>query len=105
VSRLIALVLIALLLLLQVKLWVGAGGWNEVEALEATVAAQRRENARLEQRNAALTAEVEDLKAGRAAVEERARAELGMIEPGETFYRTVEPAAAPAVPPPAEDPQ
>ena len=104
-SRLLALVLIALLLMLQVKLWVGAGGWNEVTALENTVAAQRAENARLEQRNAALDAEVDDLKSGRAAVEERARAELGMIKPGETFYRTVEPAVAPAVPPPAEGTQ
>jgi cell division protein FtsB len=98
VSRLIALVLVALLLMLQVKLWVGAGGWGEVEALEKTVATQRAENAKLEQRNAALTAEVDDLKSGRAAVEERARAELGMIKPGETFYRTVEPAPVPAAP-------
>ena len=95
-SRLIALVLVALLLMLQVKLWVGAGGWGEVEELEKTVAAQRGENARLEQRNAALNAEVDDLKSGRAAVEERARSELGMIKTGETFYRTVEPAPPPA---------
>ena len=95
-SRLIALALVALLLMLQVKLWVGAGGWGEVEDLEQTVAVQRAENAKLEQRNAALNAEVDDLKSGRAAVEERARSELGMIKPGETFYRTVEPAPAPA---------
>lgn len=101
-SRLIALVLIALLLLLQVKLWVGEGGWNQVEALEATVATQRAENARLTQRNDALNAEVEDLKGGRAAIEERARAELGMIKPGETFYRTVEPAQVPVAAPPGE---
>ena len=45
----------------------------------------------LKQRNAALAAEVEDLKSGEAAVEDRARSELGMIKPGETFYRVVEP--------------
>jgi cell division protein FtsB len=102
VSRLVVLVLIALLLMLQVKLWVGGGGWGEVKQLETTVAVQRQENAELEQRNAALDAEVADLKSGRAAVEERARSELGMIKPGETFYRTVEqPVAAPA--PAAED--
>jgi cell division protein FtsB len=105
VSRLLVLVLIALLLLLQLKLWVGAGGWGEVETLEATVAAQRKENTGLQQRNAALSAEVEDLKSGRAAVEERARAELGMIKPGETFYRTVEPAVVPATPPAADGTQ
>lgn len=90
VGRLLALVLLALLILLQVKLWVGAGGWREVEQLETTVAVQRQENAQLEQRNAALSAEVDDLKQGQAAVEERARAELGMIKPGEVFYRVIE---------------
>lgn len=100
-SRLVALVLLIVLVLLQVKLWVGDGGWREVEQLEASVATQRSENRKLEQRNAALEAEVDDLKQGQAAVEERARAELGMIKPGETFYRVVEPTPAP--PPPARD--
>jgi len=94
VSRLLALVLLAVLLLLQIKLWVGEGGWRQVEQLEASVATQQEENRKLEQRNAALAAEVDDLKQGQAAVEERARAELGMIKPGETFYRVVEPASA-----------
>ncbi len=91
-SRLLSLILLTVLILLQVKLWVGAGGWREVEQLEASVAVQKQENAKLEQRNAALAAEVDDLKRGQAAVEERARAELGMIKPGETFYRVVDPA-------------
>ncbi|MBS7456448.1 cell division protein FtsB [Coralloluteibacterium stylophorae] len=96
--RLIALLLVALLVLLQVKFWAGEGGWREVEALEQSVARQRAENARLKLRNDALSAEVEDLKTGDAAIEERARSELGMIRPGETFYRVVEdaPAAQPA---------
>jgi cell division protein FtsB len=101
VSRLLALILLAVLILLQVKLWVGAGGWREVEQLEETVARQAEENARLEQRNAALEAEVDDLKRGQAAVEERARAELGMIKPGEVFYRVVDPATPP--PPPKDE--
>jgi cell division protein FtsB len=96
VNRLLALVLLAILVLLQIKLWVGEGGWREVEQLEASVATQEAENRKLEQRNAALAAEVDDLKRGQAAVEERARAELGMIKPGETFYRVVEPAATDA---------
>jgi cell division protein FtsB len=61
---------------------------------------QARDNAGLQQRNDALAAEVEDLKSGEAAVEERARNELGMIKPGETFYRVVEPEASPTPPPP-----
>jgi cell division protein FtsB len=76
---------------LQAKLWLGAGGWREAQALQETVEAQRTENARLQQRNDALAAEVEDLKSGETAVEERARSELGMVKPGETFYRVVEP--------------
>ena len=101
-SRLLALVLLAVLILLQIKLWVGSGGWREVEELEATVVTQRAEKERLEQRNAALSAEVDDLKQGQAAVEERARAELGMIKPGEVFYRVVEPVPPP--PPPDDTP-
>ncbi len=87
---------LALLLLvlvgLQVKLWWGEGGLYEAHALDARVEEQRQENARLQQRNDALSAEVEDLKSGESAVEDRARSELGMIKPGETFYRVVEPA-------------
>jgi cell division protein FtsB len=62
-----------------------------VAGLRQQVEQQAHENEGLKQRNAALAAEVEDLKSGEAAVEERARSELGMIKPGETFYRVVEP--------------
>ena len=89
-ARLIALVLVALIALLQLKYWVGNGGVREVEALRERVEAQARENAELERRNEALQAEVEELREGRAALEERARSELGLIKPGETFYRIVE---------------
>ena len=86
------LLLIAMLAVLQYHLWTGEGGRGSVAALEQAVAQQNRENAGLQQRNDALQAEVEDLKSGEAAVEERARSELGMIKPGETFYRVVDPA-------------
>jgi cell division protein FtsB len=100
-SRLITLVLLALLVYLQVQLWSGAGGRAPVEDLAAAVERQRAENARLETRNAALEAEVVDLKEGQSAVEERARAELGMIKPGEVFYRVVDAEAVPELPPAA----
>lgn len=103
-SRLLALILLAVLILLQVKLWVGAGGWREVGQLEQSVAVQTDENAELTQRNEALAAEVDDLKSGQAAVEERARAELGMIKPGEVFYRVVDPEKAIAAPPESDTP-
>ncbi|MDY0021256.1 cell division protein FtsB [Arenimonas caeni] len=89
---LIPAVLLLALAGLQAKLWWGGGSLGEVRQLEARVDEQRRENARLQLRNDALSAEVDDLKSGEAAVEDRARSELGMIKPGETFYRVVEPA-------------
>lgn len=92
--RWIALVLVVLLIALQLKLWVGEGGMGEVRLLRERVSAQQEENERLKQRNQALSAEVGDLKHGQQAVEARARAELGLIKPGETFYQVVEPGAA-----------
>ncbi|MBZ4040377.1 cell division protein FtsB [Novilysobacter selenitireducens] len=100
--RLLMVVLLAMLAWLQYHLWLDEGGRRSVAKLEAQVEQQARDNGGLQERNDALQAEVEDLKSGEAAVEERARSELGMIKPGETFYRVVEPAspmAAPAVDP------
>ncbi len=88
--RVLLLLLALLLALLQYKLWFGSGGHHEVEDLRVQVAKQEAENLRLEQRNEALKAEVDNLKSGEAAVEERARSELGMVKPGETFYRVIE---------------
>ena len=96
--RVLLVALVGLLVLLQVRLWTGEGGRRSVAVLERGLQAQTRENTGLQQRNAALAAEVEDLKSGEAAVEERARSELGMIRPGETFYRVVEPEVPAAEP-------
>jgi cell division protein FtsB len=82
--------LIVLLAVLQSKLWFGQGNWRQVEDLRGQVAAQKKENDELLRRNKALAAEVKDLKSGVDAVEERARNEMGMIKPGETFYRVVD---------------
>lgn len=94
--RLLIVALLVLFACLQYRLWLGVGGSLSVDTLEQQVQQQARENAGLKQRNDALAAEVEDLKSGEAAVEERARSELGMIKPGETFYRVVEPESDPA---------
>ena len=84
-----------MLVLLQARLWLSNGGLREVWRLEAEVARQIENNERLAARNAALEAEVRDLKDGLAAAEERARTELGMIHSEETFYQI-----APAPPTP-----
>ena len=92
--RWLLLVLAVLLALLQYRFWFGPGNSGEVMMLETQVEHQKRDNAGLQQRNDALAAEVQDLKEGEAAIEERARSELGMIKPGEKFYRVVENAPA-----------
>ncbi len=89
--RYVALILLILLIGLEVKLWTGQGGMTEVWRLEKAVADQKAQNEQLKARNDALAAEVENLKSGDEAVEERARSELGLIKPGETFYQVVEP--------------
>ncbi len=89
--RWVALVLVILLIALQVHLWTGQGGVRDVWLLEKRVAEQKAENTQLKKRNETLSAEVEDLKHGDEAIEERARSELGLLKPGETFYQVVEP--------------
>lgn len=88
-KRLIA-ILTLLLLVLQYKLWFGDGGLLKNRELAQSVAIQQQENKTLKERNAALEAEVRDLKTGSEAIEERARTELGMIREGETFYQVVD---------------
>lgn len=103
---LLVLIMLTLLAALQYKLWYGNGGQDEVAALHAQVDRQVAENARLKARNDALAAEVVDLKSGGAAVEERARSELGLVKPGETFYRVIDGNAAQganAAPPPTTE--
>jgi cell division protein FtsB len=91
--RLLALILGALVLLIQYPLWFGKGGWLRVAELEREVRLQQERNDRLAARNAALDAEVRDLKQGFDAVEERARFELGMVRQDEVFFQFVEPRA------------
>jgi cell division protein FtsB len=85
----LAAALLAALVLLQYRLWISGNGMRQLTPLEAAIAAQKTEDARLTERNRELAAEVHDLKHGTAALEERARSELGMIGPNETFYQVV----------------
>jgi len=82
--------LVATLLVLQYRLWVGEGSLSEVWRLQKQVEAQRNENERLMERNMALDAEVTDLKQGMDAIEEHARNDLGMIKEDEVFYQVIE---------------
>ena len=74
---------------LQAELWFSDDGYRKTLDLRSAVADQRDLNETLRDRNAALDAEVVNLKQGRDAAEERARTDLGMIGKAETFYQVV----------------
>jgi cell division protein FtsB len=92
--RLILLSLTGFLLLIQYPLWLGKGGWLRVWDLDQQVLAVQKKNEELRARNAKLNSEVQDLREGTGAVEERARYELGMIKNDEIFVQILEPNAS-----------
>jgi cell division protein FtsB len=95
--RVLAAVLVILIAAIQTPLWFGKGGWLRVREVDRQLEAQRQSNEQLRARNAALDAEVRDLKTGYDAIEERARSELGMIRQDEVFFQVIEASrAAPA---------
>jgi len=102
--RLFVLCLAGLLLLIQYPLWLGKGGWLRVWEMEQQVAVAQKRIDALKARNAKLGSEVQDLKDGTGAVEERARYELGMIRQDEIFVRVLPPAEAGAPPAPQAPP-
>ena len=93
--KILAAILGTLILLVQIPLWFGKGGWFRAWEVERQVEAAREKNGKLEVRNAGLAAEVKDLKTGTDAVEERARYELGMVKKDEVFYQVVDEKAKP----------
>lgn len=86
----LTLIFVTLIALLQYPLWLGKGSWLRVWDLNQKIEAQSQKNNSLKARNETLNAEVLDLKSGRAAIEERARSELGMIKSDEVFYQVME---------------
>ena len=92
--RWLAIVFLALIAVLQYPIWLGKGGWLQVRELERQLATQRDSNAVLKARNDRLDADVRDLKTGYEGVEERARAELGMVKQDEVFFQLQNTAAA-----------
>jgi cell division protein FtsB len=89
--KLLAAILGSLVVLVQYPLWLGKGGWLRVWEVERQLAEDRSRNQRLQFRNAALAAEVRDLKEGLEAIEERARFEQGMVKKDEIFFQIIEP--------------
>lgn len=88
--KVLSLILTALIALLQYPLWLGKGSWLKVWEFDQQAIMQHEINQKLQARNAALDAEVRDLKQGFDAIEERARSELGMVKQGEIFFHILE---------------
>ncbi|TAL75758.1 MAG: cell division protein FtsB [Burkholderiaceae bacterium] len=93
--RLLFIVLVLLALAVQYPLWWGKGGWSRVHELQQKLVSQQETNEALLARNNALAAEVQDLKSGTSAVEERARGDLGMIKQGEIYVQILSPNEGP----------
>lgn len=87
--KVIATLLFVLLLLLQAQLWFGSHGVFQLWSLQRTTDDLRINNNALTHRNEQLHAEVQELRQGKEALEERARSHLGFIKDGEKFYRIV----------------
>lgn len=87
----LVIALATLFLVLQYKLWFEKGSVTEVSRLRQAIAVQNEQNDALSAHNKVFIAEIQNLKSGQAAVEERARNDLGMIKSGEVFYQLVEP--------------
>lgn len=87
--KLLIAVLIVLLVGLQYKLWFGDGSLSEVVQLSNELERQKEKLRTLEDRNKILEAQVLDLQNGLDAIEEKARNDLGMIKPGETFIQLI----------------
>ena len=78
-----------LILLIQYPLWFAEGGFKSILEKSNQIKEQQKINADLKKQNDALIAEVNDLKKGTKAFEERARDELGMIKKDEIFFQII----------------
>jgi len=84
--RWLLIFLLALLAVLQYRLWFAEGSFAEQKRLERQVLEQTRINEELRRRNAVLEREVMALKSDNASVEQRAREELNLVGDDEVFY-------------------
>lgn len=90
-SRIVPALLIALLAIVHAQLWFGRGSVGSVGEMHRKLQQQQAANIQAQQANERLAAEVRDLKEGLGMVEEKARAELGMVKPDEIFVNVVTP--------------
>lgn len=87
--KLLGFILLLLIAAMQYPLWFGKASWLRVWQVDQEVVVARENNLKLQNRNNMLEAEVNDLKQGLEAIEERARSDLGMIKEGEILFQIV----------------
>jgi cell division protein FtsB len=87
--RIFAIVLVGLLIALQYAVWFSKNGELDLATTQRDIQIQEEVNEKLRQRNQEMYAEIDDLRQGFDAIEERARNELGLIKDDETFYRII----------------
>ncbi len=71
-------------------MWVGDGSAAQIKEYQTRLETVKEKVKEKKERNEALYAEIEDLRKGQEAIEERARDELGMIKENETFFQVIE---------------
>ena len=86
-TRIVSVLLIALLVIVQAQLWVGRGSIPSVNNMQRKLSEQSLKNVQAQADNERLAAEVKDLREGLEMVEEKARQELGMVKPNEIFVQ------------------
>lgn len=87
--NLVVVLLVAVLIFLQYRLWFQSGGVHDLLQLRKILAIQTAENAQLKKRNEALLFQIQRIQNSQDATESRARNELGMVKKDETFYQIV----------------
>ena len=89
--KFITLLFVLLLLIMQVNIWLTKDGYSRIVEIKGLMQDQQQENDEMASRNSQLKEEIKDLKDGYAAIEEKARENIGMIKEGEEFYLITEP--------------
>ena len=89
--KFIALLLVLFLVMMQVNIWLTKDGYSRVAEIKELIQDQQKENNEMVSRNSQLKEEIEDLKDGYSAIEEKAREDIGMIKEGEEFYLLTKP--------------
>lgn len=88
--RTMLIILLAGLLALQYKLWLGDGNILQWKKLQSDLVRYKQDNQALLARNQGLEADIMELKKGDQALEEQARVELGMVKQGEEYYQFID---------------